>query len=304
MAKNKKTGIPVITVIIAIILSLVYLVSNSHEPNDYSSTDNKKSEMASIGELTVHYLDVGQGDSEFIILPDGKTMLIDASFDEYGDDIVDSIHSFGYNSIDCVVATHPDADHIGGMPEVINSFEISDVYMPKVSKTTKTFEDLLETIADNDLEISTAKAGKTIYSNSEYNYSVNIIAPIGDYYDNVNDYSAVIKITFGAQSFLFMGDAEETSENEMLEADRSLLSADVLKVGHHGSSSSSTIDFLNAVNPDYAVISCGVDNNYGHPHKETLSKLSSLGVEVYRTDIDGTVTFTCDGKDIEVSTEK
>ena len=244
--------------------------------------------------LTVHFLDVGQGDSEFIVLPDGKTMLIDAGESDYGNTVVNYIKNLGYSKIDYLVATHPHADHIGGMTKVIQSFSIGAIYMPNATTTTQTYIDLLTVIKNAGLTITTAKAGVSIFNSN--GVSVNIIAPNSASYDDLNNYSAVVKITYNSNSFLFMGDAEELSENEIT-AD---VNADVLKVGHHGSTSSTGQTFLNKVSPKYAVISVGADNDYGHPAQITLDKLSSAGATIYRTDKDGTIVFKSDGTNITV----
>lgn len=247
------------------------------------------------GQLVVHFLDVGQGDSAFIELPDGRCMLIDASVSSYGDKIVETIEGCGYTEINYLVATHPHADHIGGMTDVVENFEIGEIYMPKATSTSQTFEELLTAISDKGLQINTAKADEIIYFDDET--EIEILAPVGESYEETNNYSAVVKITYGKNSFLFTGDAEELSENEMLDECYDKLSADVLKVGHHGSSSSTSDEFLQAVSPEYAVISCGADNSYGHPHKETISRLNDMGIDYYRTDINGTVTICCNGND-------
>ena len=143
------------------------------------------------------------------------------------------------------------------------------------------------------MHINTAGSGKTIYSDSEV--QIDILAPVSESYDDTNNYSVVVKITYGSNSFLFTGDAEELSENEMLDSCYDELSADVLKVGHHGSNTSSSDAFMQAVNPEYAVISCGAGNSYDHPHSETITKLKNMGIEYYRTDINGTVTISCAG---------
>ena len=244
--------------------------------------------------LTVHFLDVGQGDSEFIVLPDGKTMLIDAGESNYGNTVVNYIKALGYSKIDYLVATHPHADHIGGMTKVIQSFSIGAVYMPNATTTTQTYIDLITAIKNAGLTITTAKAGASIFNSN--GVSANIVAPNMANYEDLNNFSAVIKITYSSNSFLFMGDAEELSENEIT-AD---VNADVLKVGHHGSTSSTSQTFLNKVSPKYAVISVGADNDYGHPAQITLDKLSSAGATIYRTDKDGTVVFKSDGTNITV----
>ena len=248
------------------------------------------------GELRVSFIDVGQGDSEFIELPNGETLLIDAGTNETGADVVNYIESLGYSSIDYVVGTHPHEDHIGGLDDVIRTFDVESVYMPKVTADTKTFEDVLDAVAEKGLSINTAKAGVSIVDGEDL--SVKMLAPVLDEYDNTNDYSAVIKVVYGDTSFLFTGDAEEYAES-LITGD---VSADVLKVGHHGSSTSTGEEFLQRVSPSYAVISCGFDNSYGHPHIETMEKLGSLGIPVFRTDEMGTIVATSEGSEISFRT--
>lgn len=245
--------------------------------------------------LNVHFIDVGQGDSIFTELPNGKTMLIDAGEPEYGDTVVNYIKGLGYNKIDYLVATHPHADHIGGMTKVVQSFNIGSVYMPNATTTTQTFKDLVTAIANKGLTVTTAKAGVCMFDSN--GLTANIIAPNSSSYDDLNNYSAVIKLTYGSNSFLFMGDAQAQSENEIT----SDVKADVLKVGHHGSNTSTGQTFLNKVSPKYAVISVGANNDYGHPSQTTLNKLSSIGATIYRTDKDGTVVFKSDGTNITVN---
>jgi len=249
----------------------------------------------SSGKLTVHFLDVGQGDSEFIELPDGKTMLIDAGESKYGDTIVNYIKALGYKKIDYLVATHPHADHVGGMTKVVQSFSIGSVYMPNAVTTTQTYSDLLTAIKSAGLTIKAAKAGVNMFNSN--GLTADIIAPVGTSYDDLNNYSAVIKLTYKNNSFLFMGDAEELSEREITAS----VKADVLKIGHHGSNSSTGQAFLSKVAPKYAVISVGAVNDYGHPAQTTLDKLSAIGAAIYRTDKDGTIVFKSNGTDISIS---
>lgn len=244
--------------------------------------------------LRVNFIDVGQGDSEFIELPNGETLLIDAGTNETGADVVNYIESLGYSSIDYVVGTHPHEDHIGGLDDVINSFEIGSVYMPKVTADTKTFEDVLDAVDEKGLTINTAKAGVTLVDVD--GLSVKMLAPVLDVYDNTNDYSAVIRIVYDDTSFIFMGDAEQYAE-DLITGD---VDSDVLKVGHHGSSTSTGETFLERVSPSYAVISCGLGNSYGHPHTETIEKLG--GIPVFRTDEMGTIVATSDGSEISFRT--
>ena len=247
-------------------------------------------------ELRVSFIDVGQGDSEFIELPNGETMLIDAGTNETGKNVVDYIKSLGYTSIDYVVGTHPHEDHIGGLDDVIKTFDIGSIYMPKVTADTKTFEDVLDAAESKNLMINTAKSGVSIMDTEDL--SVKFLAPTLDSYENTNDYSAVVKVVYGDTSYLFTGDAEEFSENLITDD----VNADVLKVGHHGSSTSTSTEFLKKVSPSSAVISCGKDNSYGHPHSETLQKLADMGTAVYRTDELGTIVSVSDGKTITFDT--
>ncbi|WP_411677584.1 ComEC/Rec2 family competence protein [Caproicibacter sp.] len=245
-------------------------------------------------ELSVYYLDVGQGDSEFIELPDGRNMLIDAGNPENGGQITRFLDTQSIKKIDYLVATHPHADHIGGMSRVVQSVDIGSVYMPKVSATSKTFENLLSSIQKKGLQIQTARAGVTLLDRGDL--KAVLVAPVGSGYNDLNQYSAVIKLSYDNTSFLFMGDAGAQSEKEIT-AD---VHADVLKVGHHGSDTASTEAFLKRVSPRYAVIEVGKDNSYGHPAESTLKKLRRIGAETYRTDEDGTIKIQSDGNNITV----
>jgi competence protein ComEC len=248
------------------------------------------------GQMEVHFINVGQGDSILVKLHNGQTMLIDAGPD---DSVVSYLNQQGIKKINYLVATHPHADHIGGMAAVIQTFDIEKVYMPRVTHTTQTYENVLLAIKAKGLKITPARAGTAVFTQDGLN--VNIVAPCGSSYDNLNNYSAVIKIQYGNTSFLLTGDAESESEQQMLSNGVNLKS-DVLKVGHHGSNSSTIPSFLKAVSPKYAVISCGAGNQYGHPHQETLSKLANAGIETYRTDTNGTIIFVSDGKTLTVKT--
>jgi competence protein ComEC len=262
----------------------------SNEPSDEDKP------ITPSGLMKVHFINVGQGDSILVQFHNGQTMLIDAGPD---DSVVSYLNQQGIKKINYLVATHPHADHIGGMAAVIRAFDIEKIYMPRVSHTSQTYENVLLAVKAKGLKISSSKAGVTILNQN--GLKANFIAPCSSSYDNLNNYSAVIKIQHGNTSFLLTGDAESESEQQMLASGASL-KADVLKVGHHGSSSSTTQAFLTSVSPKYAVISCGAGNQYGHPHQETLSKLASAGVKTYRTDTNGTVNFTSDGKTLTVKT--
>jgi len=263
----------------------------------WPSQQPQSTPSASIFQVT--FLDVGQADAITIQSGD-STMLIDAGGNSTADSLVKTLQTMGFNKFDVVIGTHPHEDHIGGLDAVINQFEIGTIYMPKVTATTKTFEDVIEAIEDKGLSVTTPVPGTSFNLGQAV---CTLLAPNSQSYEDLNNYSIVIRIQYNQNCFLFMGDAETDSEKEILAKDFSV-KADVLKVGHHGSSSSTSGSFLSSVNPQFAVIMVGKDNDYGHPHQETLDKLNSAGIGIYRTDLNGTITFTSDGTNLQVSTEK
>jgi competence protein ComEC len=266
------------------------------------ATQSKTTEKQSVtnSRMRVHFLDVGQGDCELIQLPSGKNLLIDASTREQAGTVIAYLHSLGINRLDIVIATHPHEDHIGGLDNVINTFEIGQVIMPKKAANTQTYKDLITAIAAKGLKITVAKAGLKL--DLGQGVDAELVAPISTSYDEVNNYSAVVRLVYGKNSFLFTGDAQTESEKQMLSSGYTL-SADVLKVGHHGSYTSTSAAFLAKVKPTYAVISCGKGNDYGHPHQETLKKLANAGIKLYRTDINGTIIVESDGTNITFVTK-
>ncbi len=275
------------------ILSEMLYELNQTEYEGENQTETKVGDNISKEDfpLLVHFLDVGQADSTFCELPDGKTMLIDAGNPENASDVIEYIENLGYSRIDYVVATHPHADHIGGMAEVLDKLKIGKVFMPKKEHTSSAFEKMIDVIAEKEIPLYTAKKGAVIAENEEY--EINILSPEEKEYDNLNNYSAVIKLTYGESKFLFMGDAEREIETPLKKLD---IRANILKLGHHGSSTSSGQEFLNMVSPGYVVISCGKDNSYGHPHEEVIKRLNRLGKDYGRTDICGTITIGANDK--------
>lgn len=253
------------------------------------------------GELEVHYIDVGQGDATFIKSPSGETILIDGGNNGKGKVVANYLKGLGFQTIDYMIATHPDADHVGGLDEVLYAINVKNVYAPKVSHTTQTFKDFLTAVANKGLTIKEAKSGVTLPING---LNSQFLAPVKEYGNDLNEWSAVLKVTHGSKSFLFTGDAESKSEKDMVVTYGSSLKSDVLKPGHHGSKTSSSQTFLDAVKPSIAVISAGAGNRYGHPTQETLAKLNAMAVKVYRTDLNGTVTINSDGSSISVRTER
>ncbi|MBZ2174547.1 MBL fold metallo-hydrolase [Schnuerera sp. xch1] len=247
-------------------------------------------------DIEVHFIDVGQADSILIKSSTGKNMLIDAGNNDDEDLIYSYLKDKGIETLDVVVGTHPHEDHIGGLDTVINNFDVKKIYMPKVSNNTKTFEDVLLATKNKGLKITTPTSGDNFELG---NAKCTMLAPNSSTYDELNNYSIVIKLEYEDTSFLFTGDAEGISEQEMLNKGYDL-SADVLKVGHHGSESSTTELFLEAVSPKHAVIMVGKDNSYGHPHDIILQRLKENNINVYRTDKSETIIATTDGKDITI----
>ncbi|MDQ0088362.1 beta-lactamase superfamily II metal-dependent hydrolase [Paenibacillus anaericanus] len=281
-------------------LLLSFIISGcSLEWESQNETTIAPGSVDSESKLRVIFLDVGQGASQLLISPTGQTMLIDAGNNDREEQMVEYLEQYGVDRLDIVIGTHPDADHIGGLDAVINTVDVGKIYMPKVQANTKTFESLLRSIKNKGLKVTTAKAGLQLDWDEQVD--VTMIAPVVNGLDN-NNMSAVIKVTYGDTSFLLTGDASSASEKEMIGSGVDL-QADVLLVGHHGSKSSTTLSFLNQVNPEYAVIQVG-DNSYGHPKETILERLRKKNIEVYRNDLQGTVEITSDGLDYQVTTER
>ncbi|WP_336788466.1 ComEC/Rec2 family competence protein [Paenibacillus sp. MMO-177] len=253
------------------------------------------------GKLSVYFLDVGQGDATYIKTPNGDDILIDGGNNKYGDTVVDDLKKLGVDDIEIMISTHPDADHVGGMDTILSAFKVEAVYAPKVSHTTQTFKDFLTAVKNEKLTIKEAKAGVTLPLKG---ITATFVGPTKEYAkSDLNDWSAVLRVVNGKNSFLFTGDAEQKSEADMISS-KATLKSDVLKVGHHGSDTSSSTAFIKAVAPKYAVISVGAKNSYGHPTATTLNTLKTANATVYRTDKSGTITFVSDGTKITVKTEK
>lgn len=245
--------------------------------------------------MEVHYIDVGQGDSTLVICG-SHGMLIDAGGNDKGSYVWKYLLDQGIGtdvSLDYVIGTHKDEDHIGGMDVILTKFDCGTVFLGKSTKSTRTYEDVVNAAFYKNYSLAMPQVGSTYMLGDA---SFTIVAPNGDYKDE-NNCSIGIRLVYGSTRFLFMGDAESESEQDTLQNGLDL-SADVYKVSHHGSSTSTTDEFLQAVSPKYCVISCGAGNSYGHPHIETIEKLQLAGVEIYRTDENGTVVAVSDGKNI------
>lgn len=256
-------------------------------------------------EAQVYFIDVGQGDSELIRLKDsGIDILIDAGTRSTKQELTDYLKELGVDDIDILIGTHPHEDHIGGMAKIIEEFPIGTLYLPETSEemtpTTKTYESLLDAAESKNVTVRTAAAGDVLLEQG--NTSFKVLSPSHTDYDNLNDYSIVTRLKVGDTAFLFQGDAETPVEEEILDSGADV-SCDVIKLGHHGSSTSSSRAYLEAANPSAAVISCGVGNEYGHPHRETMDLLKKLSITPYRTDTQKTLLAETDGKNIVWQTE-
>lgn len=246
----------------------------------------------------IHFIDVGQGDCS-LILCDGKAMLIDGGESSESSKVYAYLKAHGIDHLDYMVATHAHSDHIGGLSGALNYASVGTAFCSVTEYDSKTFSSMVKYLNNQGLKITVPSAGDTFNLGSA---TVQILGPQRAY-DDPNDMSIVLKVTYGETSFLFTGDAERTAEADILDAGYDL-SATVLKVGHHGSDTSTSYPFLREVMPEYAVIQVGKDNSYGHPTEDTLSRLRDADVKVYRNDLQGTVICSSDGESVTFSTEK
>ena len=308
--QNRPGKLTIAAVIVLLIAAAAITLSELH--GGALPTWDELASMAKITEpsasysrcLAVHFIDVGQGDSILVQAPTGETMLIDAG--ERGNErtVTRYVRKYGDGTLEYVVATHPHSDHIGSMDDVIRAFKVSNVLMPRLSKentpTHAFYKDMLRAIRQSGAKTIAAKPG---FSFPFGKGTATVLSPAGQT-DELNDMSVVLRLDWGGTSFLFTGDAETAAEQQILCGRYAeYLDVDVLKVGHHGSGTSSCTAFLSAVSPQYAVISCGAGNDYGHPHEQTLERLGQLGTTVLRTDTMGSIRMYTDGDTIFTETE-
>lgn len=261
--------------------------------------DNSAAEL--VGKAQVHFIDVGQGDCE-LILTENHAVLIDSGEYDYSGIVYNYLENIGVKKLDLVICTHPHSDHIGGMHDIIGRVDTKKIIIPKVKSelvpTTGSYSKLLKTVSQKSIPIEYAKAGTEIVLDD---CKLEILAPVNNY-DSLNDYSVVCRLVHGENKFLFSGDIEKTAESDILKSGADLC-ANVLKVPHHGSGTSSTYSFLKAVKPEYAVFELGSPNDYGHPHDNIYKRYEEFGCKRFRTDINGSIKFTSDGETLTVKTE-
>lgn len=301
---KKKIKNNLFKLIIAVFI-IIYLLFSNDVINELKANVKEVSKNVNLKEIDknnydgtfeVHFIDVGQADS-ILIKNEEHSMLIDAGNNEDGVKLVNYLNELNVNNFDYVIATHAHEDHIGGMDDIINNFDVDKFFMPDVLTTTKTFEDVLDALEDNGMIYNTFE------ENQEFSFGdANVkIFCVGNDKNDLNDTSIVMKITYYNNSFLFTGDISSEVEKKILNKD---LKSDVLKVAHHGSDYSSTDKFLDLVDPKYAVISVGENNIYKHPSNSTLLKLNDRNIKIYRTDTSGTIIMNSDGNDITIKTIK
>ncbi len=272
---------------------------SSIEQTQTTSTKTNQNTDLACENLTVHFLDVGQGDS-ILVEYDKKAMLIDAGESDQGEVVSDYLQDQGISTLGYVVATHPHSDHIGGMNDILNNFQIKHFIDSGYPHTTQTYEDMITTIDKKNISFETVKAGQTI--DFDPAVDIEVLNPSGTYSDDLNENSVVLKLTYGDTSILLMGDAGLDAEEKIMKAG-SDIDSDILKVGHHGSDSGSGDKFISTISPEVSVIEVGAENDYGHPNAEILERLQTAS-KVYRTDLDGTITVTTDGSNYTVAVQK
>lgn len=298
LSKNKRI-IYTIALLIIVIATAIYTIAEQGNTPDASPSGSNQTVS---DDFSVHFIDVGQGDCS-LVLSGGKSLLIDAGENGHETKVINYLRSQGVEKLDYIIATHQHSDHIGGLPEVIEEFGAYNIIMPRLTKeltpTNKTYTAFLNAVKESGAKVISAKPG-AVYTLGEAEFE--ILGPVSNNTDDLNNMSVVARLVCGGKSFLFTGDAEKSEEAEIIENGASL-NCDVLKVGHHGSKTSSGVDFLSAVSPEICVIMCGKDNDYGHPHSQILNRIDEYADTVYRTDICGDIVMTLDGGDIAVKYE-
>ena len=297
MKKRKNNTKLISGVVIFIIAVLAFAGSRLIKDPEtlFEDTGLRNSQQSESNMMYVDFIDVGQGNCTLVHMGD-TAILVDSGEVGAAQTVISYIKNLGIDELDCVLVTHPHSDHMGAMTKILYEFEIKDLIMPEspedIIPTNSTYEKFLTAVSDNAENVIPAEAGMT-YSYGEMN--LEILAPLHGY-DNLNDMSAVSRVSFGETSVMFMGDASTAVEKDLLNTGKDF-SSDIINIGHHGSKTASSQKWLEAVNPEFAVICCGAGNEYGHPHSVVTERLDNIGIEYYRTDLNGTVVFQSNSKE-------
>ncbi len=266
----------------------------------------KEAPLPTEGKLQVYAVDVGQGDSLVILTPGGKSVLIDAGLNQEGENVVKFLREHNVSSLDLVVATHPHADHIGGIPDVLRAVPVKTFLDSGQAHPTKTYTKMLELVKDKVPKFIVARAGQKF--NLDSGIVLDVLGPSDPPIDEdpnkvINANSVILKLTYGSFSMLFTGDSEDETEDRLEERSADVR-ARVIKIAHHGSRYASTESFLKKVGAEAAIISCGADNDYGHPSQPVLDRLRRMGIDLHRTDLEGTILVVSDGKTFQIRGER
>lgn len=291
----------ILGIIILVIASLLGIEIFPQESSNNTNESTVEQQQTVEGELQVHMIDVGQADC-FLLVQGNQTALVDCGTRSTGEDAIAYLKEIGITKLDYVFGTHPHDDHMGGMYDVITSLDIGTIVIPKVKSgdvTSNWYQKLMKEIKDGEYDVKYVKVGD-VYELGEAD--MKVIGPINDPDGELNNYSTVMKVSFGEMDMIMTGDAEKEVERDILESGENI-DAEILKVGHHGSDTSSSKEFVDAISPEYALISCEVGNKHEHPTETTMKLLKESDIEVYRTDESGTVVVTITTDDVEFSCE-
>ncbi len=300
LVKNKKLIYLVIILVISVVSAVFGLdnydkIFEGESPFEATQTADTQAEQ-----LEVHYIDVGQGDCSLIVC-DGEAMLIDAGENGHEDKVLNYLRVMNIEKLDYIIASHQHSDHIGGLPEVLDEIGTDNIIMPRLTKeqtpTNSTYTAFLKSVQNSGAKVIASKVGAAYTLGSA---TFEILGPVTNEVEDINSMSVIVKLTYGENTFLFTGDAEKDEERSVI-ATGADLDCDVLKVGHHGSGTSSCTDWLDAVTPEICVIQVGADNDYGHPHENIVERLMKYADEIYRTDLCGDIVITSDGVNLNVT---
>ena len=301
MNKNQTNRLLKIFILIILIVGTYIYKENYYKPT--KTDNNTKIQNKEIikeenynNNIIISFIDVGEAES-ILIQSNGENALIDAGNTIDGNKLVKYIKSLNIKEFKYIFGSHAHEDHIGGLANIIYNFKINEVYMPSTKSEYKSYNNVLKALAKKNIELLTPEIDQKLYLGN----SIIDILYVGDYKDNINNTSIVLKLTYLNTTYLFTGDTTKEIEMQLLNKE---IKSNVLKVAHHGSNDATSAQFLNKVHPEYAIISCGKNNDYHHPHKVTLDKLERIGAKIYRTDIDGTIIIKSNGDNINIETNK